>query len=540
MELDHRVGACAEKSHAGSVASLVSHFEEACVRYGDAPAFNCFGHELSFNALEEQSRYFAAFLRQHLGMQQGERLAIQLPNINQYPIAAWGAVRAGLIIVNTNPLYTERELVHQLQDSGAKVLVSLVQNAELLAKVLPQTDVEHVVLVALSENDSRPSNEWFADAIETFDEALVMGRAVDFERLDVSMGAVLALQYTGGTTGLSKGAILTHGNMHSAVCQVDDTLGILEPGVEVFLAPLPLYHVYGFNSHVIGNVLRGGLSVLIPDPRNVDSLISALLGFQVTVIPAINTLFAALLNHPRFTEIDFGSLKICTAGGAALITGVARRWEQVTGCCITEGYGMSETAGVATFNRPGSQQLGTIGLPPTQTQLRVVCEKGTQVANGSEGELLIRGPQVMQGYWNQLQATREAFDAEGWLRTGDIAVMQDDGHVRLVDRKKDMIIVSGFNVYPNEVEDVASGHAGVLECAAIGVPDDKSGETVMLFVVKASPELAEGELRGYCRQHLTAYKVPKYIHFITALPKSNVGKILRRELREQISSGVFA
>lgn len=536
MELDHRVGARAENSQG---ESLVSHFEEACARYGDAPAFHCFGRTLSFNALEEQSRYFAAYLRQHLGMQQGERLAIQLPNISQYPIAAWGALRAGLIIVNTNPLYTERELVHQLQDSGAKVLVSLVQNGELLAKVLPQTDVEHVVLVALTENDSLPASDWFADAVETFDEALVLGKTADFDRPALSMDAVLALQYTGGTTGLSKGAILTHGNMHSAVRQVDDTLGILEPGAEVFLAPLPLYHVYGFNSHVIGNVLRGGLSVLIPDPRNVDSLISALLSFQVTVIPAINTLFAALLNHPRFTEIDFGSLKICTAGGAALITDVAKRWEQVTGCCITEGYGMSETAGVATFNRPGSQQLGTIGLPPTQTELRVVCEKGGQVANGSEGELLIRGPQVMQGYWNQLQATQEAFDAEGWLRTGDIAVMQDDGHVRLVDRKKDMILVSGFNVYPNEVEEVASGHAGVLECAAIGVSDDKSGEAVMLFVVKALPELVEGELRGYCRQHLAAYKVPKYIHFITALPKSNVGKILRRELREQISSGVL-
>lgn len=520
--------------------SLVDRFEVTCARFADQPAFHCLGQALNFRDLEAQSRAFAGFLRGHLGLAAGERVAIQLPNILSYPLAAWGAARAGLILVNTNPLYTERELVHQLNDAGVKVLVALARSAEALQCMLPQTQVEHVVFVPMAEGEDARACEAIDASATTFGNAQRLGRETGFNLPRVAMDDVLALQYTGGTTGVSKGAVLTHGNMYNAVRQVDDTVGIFEDGVEVFLAPLPLYHVYGFNTHIVGNVLRGGLSVLIPDPRYPDALIAALKSFAVTAIPGINTLFAAMLHHPCFKDADFSRLKLCTAGGAALLTDLAMRWERATGCCMTEGYGMSETCGVATFNVPGRQQIGSIGQPVADTQLKVVDDQGLPVANGIEGELLIKGPQVMRGYWQQPRATQEAFDGEGWLRSGDVAVIQDDGYVRLVDRKKDMVIVSGFNVYPNEVENVASGHEGVLECAAIGVPDDRSGEAVMLFVIRTDPTLTEEDIRDFCRRYLTAYKVPRHVRFVDALPKSNVGKILRRELRTQTSSPAAA
>lgn len=487
---------------------------------------------MSFKQLEELSRCLAAFLQQELGVKKGDRIAIQLPNIPAYPVAAWASIRLGAILVNTNPLYTERELVHQLNDSGSSVLFAPARISPILSKVLPQTTVRHVVLVNLPGDEANPNALQLPATVNYFERAVGFGQTRRFEKPSLTQDDVVALQYTGGTTGVSKGAVLTHGNMLSAVQQVDETVGTFVHGGEVFLAPLPLYHIYGFNSHVVGNVLRGGLSVLIPDPRNVDSLLEAFARYPITALPGINTLFASLLMNPEFHNLQFSTLKLCTAGGAALLHDLAIKWEKATGCCMTEGYGLSETCGVATFNVPGRQQLGTIGQPVSSTRVKVVDSGGNEVPIGTEGELLIKGPQVMRGYWNQEAANQEAFDQDGWFRTGDIAVLQPDGYIKLVDRKKDMVIVSGFNVYPNEVENVVCGHPDIHECAAVGVPDARSGEAVMLYAVRANQYLTEDELKAYCRLHLTAYKVPRYVKFVDDLPKTNVGKILRRQLRE--------
>lgn len=512
--------------------SLADHFESACQKFSQLPAFSCAGHEMSFSQLEVNSRSLSAFLQKKLHVERGARIAIQLPNIPAYPIAAWASIRLGAILVNTNPMYTERELVHQLNDSGASVLLAPARILPILRQALPQTGVKHVILVNLPGDDATGSDPHLSASVDYFEHAIGFGQTCSFEKPHLTSDDVIALQYTGGTTGVSKGAVLTHGNLYSAVQQVDETVGTFEQGREVFLAPLPLYHIYGFNSHVIGNVLRGGLSILIPDPRNVDTLIAAFTRFPITALPGINTLFASLLMHQEFHDLQFSTLKLCTAGGAALLHDLAIKWERATGCCMTEGYGLSETSGVATFNVPGRQRLGTIGQPVSATRVKVVDSDGKEVATGSEGELLIKGPQVMRGYWNQEVATQEAFDSDGWFRTGDIAVLQHDGYIKLVDRKKDMVIVSGFNVYPNEVENVVSGHPEIHECAAVGIPDARSGEAVMLYAVKANQYLTEDELKAFCRLHLTAYKVPRHIKFVDELPKTNVGKILRRQLRE--------
>jgi long-chain acyl-CoA synthetase len=512
--------------------SLVERFVEACRTYASQPAFNCLGQDLTFAELEQKTRDFAAWLLSDGGLQAGDRLAVQLPNLIQYPVVAWGAIRAGVILVNTNPLYTERELVHQFNDSGAKKLVVLADLLPLVEKVIPQTGVEQVIVTnALDMIQPQPAPDSSIASLVSLPEVLAAGADKALPDVSLSMDSTLVLQYTGGTTGVAKGAVLTHANFFACAKQVERAADIWEEGKEIFIAPLPIYHVYGFNTYLMGMIFRGGMSVLIPNPRDLDAMMTAMKPYRFTGFAGINTLFVSMLNHPMIGDVDFSALKLTISGGSALMMDVAKKWEQKTGCRISEGYGLSETAATVSFNRPGFQQVGTIGEPIPCTQVKIVDAEGEEVSEGEEGELLARGPQIMRGYWNRPEATAEAIDEQGWFKTGDIAVRQPDGYLKIVDRKKDMIIVSGFNVYPNEIEDIASSHDGVLECAAVGVDDEKSGEAVKLFVVKANPDLTADNLRDHCRQQLTAYKVPKHIEFLEELPKSNVGKILRRELR---------
>jgi len=514
-------------------ASLVELFTLACETYADRPAFNCLGQTMTFAELDKYTRDFAAYLLGDCGLVAGDRLAVQLPNLNQYPVVAWGAIRAGVILVNTNPLYTERELVHQFNDSGAKALVVLSDLLPVVEKILPQTGIEKVVVThAMDMIQAQAAPESAISNLITLPEALNSGEQASFTPPTLTMQSILVLQYTGGTTGVAKGAVLTHGNFFSCSKQVEKSADIFENGNEIFIAPLPLYHVYGFNTYLMGMIFRGGQSVLIPNPRDLDGMIQTIKHFKFTGFAGINTLFVSMLNHPNINEVDFSALKFTVSGGAALVMDVASQWETLTGCRICEGYGLSESSATVSFNRPNFQQLGTIGEPTIGTQVKLVDDAGVEVPQGQEGELLARGPQMLQAYWNRPEATAEAIDEEGWFKTGDIAVQQEDGYLRIVDRKKDMIIVSGFNVYPNEIEDVAGGHPNILECAAVGVMDDKSGEAVKLFAVSNDPQLDSQTIRDYCRQHLTGYKVPKHVEFLEELPKSNVGKILRRELRE--------
>jgi len=513
--------------------NLVEVFLQACQTYADKPAFNCLGQNLSFSELEKHTGDFAAYLLNEGGLKAGDRLAIQLPNLNQYPIVAWGAIRAGVILVNTNPLYTERELVHQFNDSGAKAVVVLSDFLPVLEKVVPQTAIEKVIVSNVFDmHAAQPAPESsLDDCITTFPDALVMGARAQLPPVPLSMESILVLQYTGGTTGVAKGAVLTHGNFFACTKQGEIAADTFEDGCEIFIAPLPLYHVYGFATHLNGMIFRGGLSVLIPNPRDMTAMINTIKDFPFTGFAGINTLFSGMLNHPAIDQVDFSQLKITVSGGTALVSDIAQGWQEKTGCRIREGYGLTESSGVLSISHPDIHPLGSIGEPTAGTQVKIVDELGEELPDGQEGELFARGPQMLQGYWNRPQATAESIDEHGWLKTGDVAIRQENGSLRLVDRKKDMIIVSGFNVYPSEIEEVAGGHPQVLESAAVGVADEKSGEAVKLYVVATDTNLTEEALRDYCRQQLTAYKVPKQVTFMAELPKSNVGKILRRELR---------
>jgi len=519
--------------NAEGYTSLVEVFLQACQTYADKPAFNCLGQSLTFAELERHSRNFAAYLLSEGGLEPGDRLAIQLPNLNQYPIAAWGAIRAGVILVNTNPLYTERELVHQFNDSGAKAVVVLADFLPVLEKLVPQTGVERVIVTNvfdMFEAQPAPTSS-LGECMTSFPDSLAMGEGAQLPPVSLSMESILVLQYTGGTTGVAKGAVLTHGNFFACTKQGEMAADTFENGCEIFIAPLPLYHVYGFVTHLNGMIFRGGLSVLIPNPRDMDGMLNTIKEFPFTGFAGINTLFSGMLNHPAIDQVDFSHLKITVSGGTALVSDIAQGWQEKTGCRIREGYGLTESSGVLSISHPDIHPLGSIGEPTTGTQVKIVDDQGDELPDGQEGELIARGPQMLQGYWNRPEATAEAIDEHGWFKTGDVAIRQEGGSLRIVDRKKDMIIVSGFNVYPNEIEEVVGGHPQVLESAAVGVADDKSGEAVKLFVVATDTKLTEEALRDYCRQQLTAYKVPKQVTFMAELPKSNVGKILRRELR---------
>ena len=536
-------------------SSLAHFFEEMAARYRERPALSNLGRTLCYAELEELSRHFASFLNRRLGLERGERIAIMLPNVSQQPVALWGALRAGLIVVNTNPLYSARELEHQLQDSGAAALVMLENFVPAVAAALPRLKLKAIIISGLGDLLRFPRSyliNWYVRLFKTgnpgthiseavsFNTTLQEGSLLSFERHDLKLEDVAFLQYTGGTTGIAKGAMLTHRNLLANVEQCTQWIvGGLPPeramvkGEEVVITALPLYHIFALTVDLLCFTELGGLNYLITNPRDLQGLIKMLGKVRFSVITGVNTLFKGLLNTPGFDELDFSSLKFVISGGMPTEEAVANRWQQVTGCPITEGYGLTETSPVVAVNPPGLTEFnGSIGLPVPSTECSVRDDDGRPLPVGTAGELYVRGPQVMKGYWNSPNETENVMTPDGWLRTGDIARMDENGFFYIVDRKKDMILVSGFNVYPNELEAVLSTHPAVRECAAIGVPDDKTGETVKVFIVRKDESLDADAVRRYCRMNLAAYKVPKYIEFRDELPKSAVGKILRRELRK--------
>ena len=512
---------------------LVDMFEEACNQFPERPAFTAIGQTLTFAEIDRLSRDFAAYLVGPAGLAPGQRIAIQLPNLCQYPIVAWGILRAGLILVNTNPMYTQRELLHQFTDAGVTALVCLADLLPTLEQVVPKTGIERVIVTNIFDlMEAQPAPDSALPGLVSLPEALAQGAACELPDPSTGLNDIAMLQYTGGTTGLAKGAVLTHGNILASSRQSGSIVEIDPEQPDIVIAPMPLYHIYGFTMNIVGTFCVGGHSILIPDPRDIGSMIETMKAYPFTALAGVNTLFVGLMQHPEFDAIDFSHVKGVIAGGAALVEEIASEWKRRTGSDIYEGYGLSETASALTCNSEEHRQLGTVGQPMPYMEVKIVNDKGATLGPGEEGELLVRGPQVMHGYWQRPEATDEALDKDGWFSTGDIAVMQQDGFVRICDRVKDMILVSGFNVYPNEIEGVVYTHPDVVECAAVGVPDEKSGEAVKLYVVSSNPELDQESLRNFCREQLTAYKVPRFVEFQTELPKSNVGKILRRELRD--------
>ncbi|MFJ4346706.1 long-chain-fatty-acid--CoA ligase FadD1 [Pseudomonas sp. NPDC089401] len=524
--------------------------KQSCQRFANKPAFSNLGKTITYGELYTLSGAFAAWLQQHTDLKPGDRIAVQLPNVLQYPVAVFGALRAGLIVVNTNPLYTVREMEHQFNDSGAKALVCLANMAHLAEKVVPKTQVRHVIVTEVADllppvkrlliNSvikyvKKMVPAYNLPAAVRFNDALALGKGQPVTEANPQANDVAVLQYTGGTTGVAKGAMLTHRNLVANMLQCRALMGAnLQEGCEILITPLPLYHIYAFTFHCMAMMLIGNHNVLISNPRDLPAMVKELGKWKFSGFVGLNTLFVALCNNEAFRALDFSALKITLSGGMALQLSVAERWKTVTGCAICEGYGMTETSPVAAVNPAEANQVGTIGIPVPSTLCKVIDDAGNELPLGEVGELCVKGPQVMKGYWQREDATTEILDGEGWLKTGDIALIQADGYMRIVDRKKDMILVSGFNVYPNELEDVLAGLPGVLQCAAIGVPDEKSGEVIKVFiVVKPGMTLTKEQVMEHMRANVTGYKVPRYIEFRDALPTTNVGKILRRELRDE-------
>ncbi|MFT5593546.1 MAG: long-chain acyl-CoA synthetase [Oceanicoccus sp.] len=534
--------------------SVVDVFNHSVKKYAERPAFTALGQTLSYADVDRLSADFAAYLQNNTGLQKGDRIAVQLPNLLQYPIVVFGAMRAGLIVVNTNPLYTEREMEHQFNDSGAKALVVLAQMAGKAGRVVPKTQIETVIVTQAGDMCS-PLKRTIVNfviknvrkEVEPFTipghikllDALKTGTKATYKPVDVSPEDISVLQYTGGTTGVAKGAMLTNRNIVANMCQAHPLfmMGLnktgKDEGSKVVIAPLPLYHIYAFTVNCMVLMETGNHNVLIPNPRDLPGFIKELKKWEFNAFLGLNTLFVGLCNNEDFRALDFSHLQLTISGGMALTKNAADRWAEVTGCEVSEGYGMTETSPIASFNPPGHTQLGTIGMPVSNTLCKVIDDNGQDLPVGEAGELCVKGPQVMKGYWQRPEATAETITEDGWLKTGDMAVILENGYMKIVDRKKDMIIVSGFNVYPNEIEDVVSGHPDVVECAAVGIPDEVSGEQVKIFVVSTNPALTGKDLTDYCRERLTAYKVPKLVEFRDELPKTNVGKILRRELRDE-------
>jgi long-chain acyl-CoA synthetase len=522
-------------------SSVLDLFERACTEFSDRTAFTCLGQDITFAEIDKMSASFAAYLSGDGGLQSGDRVAIQLPNLIQYPIVAWGILRAGLVLVNTNPLYTERELRHQFQDSGAKAVVLLSDFVTAAEKVIPDTDIKLVIAthaLDMMEPQSAPVHNLDKSIkLLTLPTAISLGDGKDsgggLSTVRPSLNDLAVLQYTGGTTGVAKGAMLSHGNIISCVAQGRNHFAEHnnESETRLLIAPLPIYHIFGFTLYLCGNFASGGRSVLIPNPRDLDGLLDVMGSFPFTEFAAVNTMLVGLMANEKFDAVDWSNLKWTIAGGAALVPDVAEEWEWRTDSKLIEGYGLSETTANLTLNSPATRRIGSAGQAVGFQEIKLMDGSGVQVADGEEGELWVRGPQVMMGYWERPEATDQAIDAEGFFKTGDVVVRLDNGFYKIVDRIKDMILVSGFNVYPNEIEHVITSHPNVLECAVVGVVDDRTGEAVKTFVVRRNSDLTETALREFCRTDLTAYKVPKHIEFRDELPKSNVGKILRRELR---------
>jgi long-chain acyl-CoA synthetase len=524
--------------------------KQSCEQFADKPAFSNLGKTLTYGELYKLSGEFAAYLQQNTDLQPGDRIAVQLPNLIQYPVAVFGAMRAGLIVVNTNPLYTSREMEHQFNDSGAKALVCLANMAHLAETVLPKTGIRHVIVTEVG--DMLPAlKRMLVNAVVKhvkkmvpafnlpkavkFNDAMSLGRGKVPREANPGSDDIAVLQYTGGTTGVAKGAMLTHRNIVANMLQCRALMGSeLGNGCETMVAPLPLYHIYAFTFHCMTMMLIGAHNVLITNPRDLPTFVKDLGKYRFTGFVGLNTLFVALCNNEDFRKLDFSSLKATFSGGMALQLAAAERWQQVTGCEICEGFGMTETSPVVSVNPFGGIQIGTIGIPMPSTLCKVIDDEGNDLPMGAIGELCVKGPQVMKGYWQRQDATDEILGSDGWLKTGDIGIIQEDGYMRIVDRKKDMILVSGFNVYPNELEDVLATLPGVLQCAAIGVPDEKSGEAIKLFVVaKPGESLTKEQVMQHMHDNVTGYKRPKTVEFRDSLPTTNVGKILRRELRDE-------
>lgn len=531
--------------------SSLADFLESCIKeYGSLTAFECMGASITFDELDRLSQDFAAYLQEDLRLEKGSRLAIQMPNLLQYPIAMLGALRAGIVVVNTNPLYTAREMKHQFNDSGADAIVILANFAHNLEKILSDTSIKHVIVTEIGDQlgglkktivnavvkyIKKMVPKYNLPTAVKFNDALKRGSQRSFARVTLKGEDTAFLQYTGGTTGVSKGAVLSHTNLIANMEQISVWMSVrLEKRKETMITALPLYHIYSLTVNCFAMMKIGAKNVLITNPRDMKGFIKELKKHPFSVITGLNTLYNGMLNHPDFDTVDFSHLKVTSAGGMAMQKAVAERWKSKTGIPVAEGYGLTETSPVLTSNIPlaDAVRLGTIGIPVPSTQIIIANDDGKEVATGEPGEIYAKGPQVMSGYWNRPDETKNVFTEDGWFKTGDIGVMDQDGFIRIVDRKKEMINVSGFNVYPNEIEDVVSGHEKVLEVGAIGVPDERSTEVVKICVVKRDASLTEEELRLFCKENMTAYKVPKYIEFRSELPKSNVGKILRRLLKE--------
>ena len=533
--------------------SLVDLFEQAVKRYADQPAFINMGQKMSYRQLEEKSRAFAAYLQQQLGLKAGDRVALMMPNLLQYPVALIGVLRAGMVVVNVNPLYTPRELRHQLNDSGASAIVIVSNFAHTLEKVVAETAVRHVILTRMGDQLA-PIKATLVNFIVKYVKKLVpkyhlpgaisfrhvldVGATLNYQRPTVSNDDLAFLQYTGGTTGVAKGAMLTHRNMQANLEQTRATYGkVLRDGKEFVVTALPLYHIFALTVNGLLFLELGGQNLLITNPRDIPGFVKELGKFPFTAITGVNTLFNALLNDEQFNKLDFSTLRLSAGGGMAVQKVVAERWEKLTGHYLLEGYGLTECSPLVSVNPYDiSCHTGSIGLPVPSTDVRILDDDGNEVPPGEPGELCIKGPQVMLGYWQHPEATAEVLK-NGWLHSGDIVTVDQEGFIRIVDRKKDMILVSGFNVYPNEIEDVLMQHPKVREAAAIGVPSDLSGEAVKVCIVKKDASLTKEEVLDHCRRQLTGYKVPKIIEFRDELPKTNVGKILRRELRDEAKPG---
>ncbi|WP_442871871.1 AMP-binding protein [Colwellia sp. 75C3] len=499
-------------------------------------AYQCLGQTLTFADIDKKSSALATYLLEVAKLNAGDRVVIQLPNITQYPIAAYAVIRAGLVLVNTNPLYTAREMQHQFSDSGAKAIIILADLLPKLVGIIEQTNINTIIAthaIDLMQPQIINEKKVLSANLISFSEALKSGNEFSkINRQPININDIAAIQYTGGTTGVSKGAVLTHKNLLSNVMQASERLSnVAVEGEECFVTPLPLYHIYALllNLWVFS---KGNNNILIPNPRDIEGFIDTLMINRVTGFCGINTLFIGLCSHPKIKEVNFDALKFTISGGAALTSTATDNWYKITGCTISEGYGLSETSPVVTLNEPGKEQLGTIGLPVIGTEVQIWNDDAKEVKLGETGELVVRGPQVMQGYWQQRQETQKVLTQEGWLKTGDIALQKNNGFFQIVDRKKDMIIVSGFNVYPNEIEDILMSHPDILEAAVVGESCPKSGELVSAFIVKRSnADLCYQEITRYCRELLTPYKVPKKMIFLNELPKSSIGKVLRKELR---------
>ncbi|MBT00776.1 MAG: long-chain fatty acid--CoA ligase [Oceanospirillaceae bacterium] len=526
--------------------SLLDFFDRTCRKFASRPAFTSFGRTLSYAELDRLSAAFAVHLQQETDLQPGDRIAIQLPSLIQYPVAIFGALRAGLVVVNTNPLYTAQEMARQFKDSGARAVLIHKSMAHKLEGILDQTDIEHVYVTQVGDLHGfvkrtllnvaikylrKLEPDFYLPGAKGFRDVLLGNLGRQPKTMNPGLDDLAVLQYTGGTTGVAKGAMLTHGNLLANLLQGCDCIN--REGTdwaETVILPLPLYHIYAFTvSQIV--LASGGHAVLIANPRDIDALIKELKQWSMSTFIGLNTLFNALCGRPDFRDLDFSGLKLTLSGGMALTEDAARRWQSVTGCPVVEAYGLTETSPAVSINPLNAVQPGTIGVPLSFTEVSIIDESGRRVQPGEAGKLCIRGPQVMAGYWQRPDETARCMTDDGYFITDDIAIEQDDGYLRIVDRAGDLINVSGFNVYPNEIENVLSDHPAVNECAAIGVPDDDSGERVKVFVVAGEPGLDRAQVRSWCRERLTAYKVPRDVEFVDELPKTPVGKVLRRALR---------